>query len=606
MSLFGTNTVASHWGWQNRFNDSYTILDAIFTGNVATTNVGGDEVLNWQFSADYVPASGNSSGWAYANTDMTGNVWPSVGTSQVSNLFYASSVTDFPGSITTGNVTIASSTDGTLWTQISNTTITETAALGEKNILVRNGNSVRLFYRTSRSVGNNIPVYIYYADITGNTVTYNNFLLGTYIAEQTSVSSLGYIGNIGYMCYLIGGTGGNMMPEIYKLDNTVNNAGTNINAGLSGPKGSIPSFAYFAGGNIGYKYFISHRYADSIGNQFSQLRTSESDTTGWTTRTVTGVDRFTLLCASPTVLLSMARTVSTGITGLYRTTNGVNWTLSATQYTFTTLNYDGSKFIGRVSVGPSGAGVYTSVDGITWTKDSTTIQWAIASGGYTNYSELNGISIFRATSDGATINYGNVVVGGGAAATSYSITLPAHSTYSTETITFTPTSGFTPSQQASALGNQITSLRNTYTVSYPSSGLVSIDTNSGANIPDVFQIQNGSAPTGNLQLSITQGSNAATSTRDVITITDPVSSTVYTYSPAFGESIPTLVSGIVSGETLSNWTTVVQSSNSTSGTVRLTSTTSGYTQPSNYPTVVVTPGTNSSLASSVSTVADGS
>jgi hypothetical protein len=605
MSLFGTNTVASHWGWQNRLNESYTILDATFTGNVATTNVGGDEVLNWQFSTDYVPASGNSSGWAYANTGMTGNIWPSVGSSQVSNLFYASSVIS-PTS-TSGNVIISSSTDGTSWTQISNTTIAAGGPLTGKNILVRNGNSVRLFYRCTTSSGFQVPIYIYYADITGNTVTYGNFLLGSYVAERSIVDELGYVGNAGIMYYIFGGVGTMNSINIYKIDNTGNTAGTEINANLAQTKGTgAPSFAYFAGGNTGYKYFIGYTYINSTDTVLSVLKTSQSDTTGWTTRTVTGVDRFTLLCASPTVLLSMARTISTGINGLYRTTNGVNWTLSGTQYTFTTLNYDGSKFIGRASAGPSGAGVYTSVDGITWTKDSTTVEWDINRPDSTGYAELNGASIFRAVSDGAATNYGNVVVGGGAAATSYSITLPAHSTYSTQTITFTPTSGFTPSQQASALGNQITSLRNTYTVSYPSSGLVSIDTNSGANIPDVFQIQNGSAPTGNLQLSITQGSNAATSTRDVITITDPVSSTVYTYSPAFGESIPTLVSGIVSGETLSNWTTVVQTSNSTSGTVRFTSTTTGYTQPSNYPTVVVTPGTNSSLVSSVSTVADGS
>lgn len=597
MSLFGTNTVASHWGWQNRFNDSYTILDATFTGNVATTNIGGDEVLNWQFSTDYVPASGNSSGWAYANTGMTGNLYPSVGTSQVSNLFYASSV------VPNVSVTISSSSDGTSWSEISNTSLILSPVLDRKSVLVRNGNSVRLFYQVSSSVGNNIPIYIYYADINGNTVTYNNFLLGTYIAEVTAVDSLGYVGNTGYMYYLFGGNGGLKQPQVYKLSNTGNNAGTQILAGLPETKGTnAPSFAYFAGGNTGYKYFIGYTYINSADTTLSILTSSNTDTTGWTPRTVTGVDRFSLLCASPTVLLSMARTISTGIIGLYRTTNGINWTLSATQYTFITLNYDGSKFIGRVTSptgAPSGAGVYTSVDGITWIKDSTTVEWPNDGQDYSGYAELNGISIFKASS---STNYGNVVVGGGAAATSYSITLPAHSTYSTETITFTPTSGFTPSQQASALGNQITSLRNTYTVSYPSSGLVSIDTNSGANIPDVFQIQNGSAPTGNLQLSITQGSNATTSTRDVITITDPVTSTVYTYSPAFGESIPTLVSGIVAGETLPNWTSVVQ----TSGTVRFTHTTTGYTQPSNRLTVVVTPGTNSSLVSSVSTIADGS
>jgi hypothetical protein len=606
MSLFGTNTVASHWGWQNRESKTFAVLDMTFTGTTAQSSVGGDEFMNWEFSSDYAPASVGSSPWAYSNTGIstTSNTRPSVATSQVSNLFYAATDIQVQSPV---SPSIASSSDGTNWEIIGN--VTYSILRNGTSVFVRNGNSVRFFYERTSSQSSS-DTFVRFADILGNSLSLGSVAFGQQNNEIHILRPLGYVGNVGYMSQTFGGSAAMNPVRVYKLDNTNSTSiGTLLPVGFPSARGDSarPSFAYFSGGNTGYKYFAAMNYVDSNVISQSILRSTELDTSVWTTRTVSGVDRFSLFCASPTVLLARARTISTGVEGLYRTTNGVNWTLSSILYRFSTLNYDGSRFIGRalnLSDGPSGAGIYTSTDGVTWDFDPTTITMALNDPDTTLFAELNGVSIFRARLTGSET--GDVVIGNGTTPTSYNITLPAHETYSTQSITFTPTVGLTPSQQASALGSQITTLRNTYSASYPSSGVVTIDTNSAANIPDVFQIQNGTAPTGNLVLSVTQGSNAQATTRDTISITDPVTNAIYQYSPAYNESLPALVTGIVSGETLPNWTSVVQQSNTTTGTIRFTSANVGYIIDTDMPSVSITPGTNSTLTVSSTVISNGS
>jgi hypothetical protein len=191
-------------------------------------------------------------------------------------------------------------------------------------------------------------------------------------------------------------------------------------------------------------------------------------------------------------------------------------------------------------------------------------------------------------------------------ASTYNITLPAHNTYSQETITFTSgiDANSTPTTQASSLGNQITTLRNTYTATYPSAGVVRINTNTQSNIGDSIVATTLQVPlTGNLTLAITQGGFGE---QDRITFTDPQNSQSFEYIPALDSTRANIGYTIADQENLSNYFFTFKTTTASTTKILAERIPAGNVDLANIPTVTVVTGSGSNLAIASTTITLGS
>jgi hypothetical protein len=183
--------------------------------------------------------------------------------------------------------------------------------------------------------------------------------------------------------------------------------------------------------------------------------------------------------------------------------------------------------------------------------------------------------------------------------TAYKISFPADGIYSANTLTFTPNISNSVSNTASALGNAITTLRPTYTATYPSAGTVTINTVSNTFADLSVQEFYNTATTGSLTTSINQD----TSVRDCVNVTFnrqdnlPIAGNI-TYVPAFADSLSNVINGIAVNHNIGNFATSVCGVSRSQAVLRATSQ-YGYTNIGGlavitavYPNVSVTANAN--------------
>jgi hypothetical protein len=319
--------------------------------------------------------------------------------------------------------------------------------------------------------------------------------------------------------------------------------------------------------------------------------------------------------------------------------NGVSWSdtgFRAPLGQFRNIAFGGGQFIVNTSL-PTVA--YTSTDGNNWTQRAypSNASWTI-SGPMTYYNgtwvtfQGGAGGVYGISTDGYNLQYVSksdfnpsqlcnvannriiITLGGGRAsietldlrASAYSITLPAHDSYSQQTITFTSgiDANSTPTTQASSLGNQITTLRNTYTATYPSAGRVDIDTNSQSNIGDTILATTAQVPlTGNLTLGIVQGGNGEL---DRITFTDPQNSQTFEYLPALDSTRANIGYTIADQENLSNYFFTFKTTTASTTKILAERIPAGNVDLANIPTVTVVTGSRSNLAIASTTITLGS
>ena len=301
------------------------------------------------------------------------------------------------------------------------------------------------------------------------------------------------------------------------------------------------------------------------------------------TDVVWGNDRFLVVNAGTNI----AYTSTTGQVGTW-----TSRTLPST-LTWSGVSYGNSVF----AVLASGSStILTSADGISYNANSmpSSTTWnAIA------YGAADGYFTAVAGNAGGSSAAATITAGAG---TSYNITLPAHGIYAQQILNWSPTVGNTPSQNATSLGNAIVALRATYSASYPSAGVVAIDTNSSGNITDTILVTVVNPTTGTLGLGITQGGGS--SVQDTITVTDPgvspETSQTYTFSPSLNSSLSAIVNQLAYDNTLTRYSmmaTADVSSGTTGSKMTIHRLTSGAVGTLQTPTITVTtPGTGSSLA----------
>ena len=164
----------------------------------------------------------------------------------------------------------------------------------------------------------------------------------------------------------------------------------------------------------------------------------------------------------------------------------------------------------------------------------------------------------------------------------YTLTLPAHGTYSSQTLTISIPAGTNAAAAIAIFQNQILTLRPTYNATVVGTNL-NIDTNSSGNITDTTLIQNGSV-TGSLKLNITQGQANST----IITITDPLNSSVYQYAPSSSQSFVAIVNAMALGETLPNYFFSVLVTTDSVARLALEAINDGNVLSANFPVMTIT------------------
>jgi hypothetical protein len=586
-ALFTGGNGQLYWGTAGASGNTETIVDTFFTGTTATSLTNTDEIVTWTFDNTYSPSAAQFGSFSNSTPNY---VTYNIGSGYGSNTVYLGAVYN------NTTIVIRKTTDGANWEGVSAATRNYTMSGDGTSAMVRNGNNLAFFTIENLNGGSPQP------KVTNINLSTGNITYGSIGSAVSSVQfySMGSVGSSGYLLsrYFASGAG-QYTSTITKLNNTGDlSLGTTVFS-LTGSQAHFirPDYVYFAAGADGYKYFICMAYdPDAIPAGYS-IRSSNTEN-NFVVRTTPGISSYTRMCASPTaMLLSASYTTDPGVRYLFRSTNGVDWS-GVRPFDVNHIVWDGTRFIIDGTDGVN-LGLFTSPDGLTWTYASSRRM----------SPDTQGSDCIAATETIEVL--GSTEVTGASYApkiqqTSYSIVLPAHASYSQQTLTYTPTLGASTDIQAQTLGNLVIAARPTYTASYPSTGVVTVDTNSGGAIADVSQIQNGMAPTGNLSLSITQGTSVAASTRDTVIFVDQGSGSTYTYSPAYSESLSTLVNNVVAGETLSNWSAGVQSATASNATARWTKTSSGYSAPDKRIAVTVSPGTSSTLAVATYTINTGS
>jgi hypothetical protein len=516
------------------------IIDYYFTGTPAT-GAGGDEVLNFTFSSDYSATSGGFV--ATARTLPNSRNWVDVA---YGNGRWVAIAQD-------SNVA-AYSDNGITWTEVSLPASLSWSAIGfgnNKFMAVANSSATVAVSTDNGTTWSTAST----SSITTNTKTAIAYGAGTWMVTQGGISGAFVNASTNDGVTWTGGS----------------------TTGWTGPAHDItysqPSNMFVMVGDLA----IAYRTGGGDNPAFTRYALATSLTSiAW------GGDRF----------LAVSSGSNTAYTSVGNATSWVARTLPSS-LAWTDISYGGGVF----SILASGSStILTSSDGISYNANSmpssttwTAIAYGDADGYFTAIAGNSGGSAAA-----ATINAG--------AGTNYNITLPAHGSYSQQILNWSPTVGNTPSQNATSLGNAITALRVTYSASFPSAGVVSIDTNSSGNITDTILVTVVNPTTGTLGLGITQGGGS--SVQDTITVTDPgvtpETAQTYTFSPSLNSSLSAIVNQLAYDNTMTRYSmmsTADVSSGSNGSKLTIHRLTSGAVGTVQTPTITVTtPGTGSSLA----------
>jgi hypothetical protein len=559
---------------------SPTSIDFTFTGTTASsTSLGRDETITFAFSPIYSARAKTGPG-EFITIDSgvaNGNIiYSTVGASENQAIvvgkksiggnavyFYGVSATNVIS--LKGNIIVANTVGNT--------------ELSNEIVVYDSANSTFIYAGTANNTSNTATIYSYKSTDNGTTWVGNTASFPT----QAFTSSI-QIGRTKFVNGNVYFSSANGFVKTSLAFSSMNS----INVGTS----TYPMIE-----NVGN--FSSDRRWWALPSGSSNIYYAATDTASTWTQVAVGSNAAHLrgLATDGSQLLAWGgkSTIGAVYKYIYKTVDGVYWyevspALTDQDGEIQFMIYDGSRFlVGTSSVLSVGGTtrILTSTDGETWNSqivsDVSRFKYAAKFG-----------EIDIAVAESATTS-NRMWIGGGTPATSYTITLPAHGSYTTTQFVYEPTVGLSYDLLARELGSKITTARSTYSVSYPADGYITIDTNSAANIPDISMKQTGGTPTGTFTFTISQGGSGATYARDVVTVTDKAKGQAFIYSPAYGESLSTVVNSIVATENIDDWTGSVQSANSIQATARFAKTTNGYTPPSERIDITVTQGSGSTL-----------